>query len=103
MPNASDQSYKHRLGAVLRRRDPVQLQLFLRAGAAAYGDDQQVRDVDSRGIEEIEELMYRMILARPDLSDLHAESRARLAARGMGAPTLDQARAVRGRRRRNRS
>jgi hypothetical protein len=65
MPNASDQSYKHRLGAVLRRRDPVQLQLFLGAGAAAYGDDEQVRDVDSRGIEEMEELMHRMILARP--------------------------------------
>jgi hypothetical protein len=40
--------------------------------------------VEERSHREMEELMHRMTLARPDLSDLHAESQAWLAARNPG-------------------
>ena len=79
MPRSADQSYKARLGEVLRRRDPAALHLFLRQSAAGYGDERQVSEVEERSHLEMEELMHRMILARPDLSELHAESQAWLA------------------------
>jgi hypothetical protein len=85
MANRSDQEYKARLGAVLRRRDPGELHLFLRQSAAGFGVDRQVAEVETRSHAEMAELMHRMILARPDLADLHAESRAWLA--GQQAPS----------------
>jgi hypothetical protein len=84
MPRRSDRDYKSRLGAVLRRRDPSELKAFLGQSAAGYGDDRQVRDVESRSPEAMRELMHRMIVARPDLADLHVESRAWLAGRSAG-------------------
>jgi hypothetical protein len=95
-----DDSYKARLGEVLRRRDPAALHLFLRQHAADFGDERQVSDVERRSHEEMSELLHRMTLARPDLADFHAESRAWLAARGEGpaaAPT-GRRRSTRGRR-----
>jgi hypothetical protein len=76
-----DKDYKTRLGEVLRRQDPAELHLFLRQSAAHFGDDRQVAEVEERSHEEMEELMHRMILARPDLSDLHDNSRSWLAGR----------------------
>jgi hypothetical protein len=95
MPKPSDQDYKARLGAVLRRRDPETLHLFLRQNASGFGDERQVVDVEERSHEEMEELMHRMILARTDMADLHAASRAWLAGRG---PAVDRKRARSGRR-----
>jgi hypothetical protein len=94
MPRSADQSYKARLGEVLRRRDPAALHLFLRQSAAGYGDERQVSEVEERSHREMEELMHRMILARPDLSELHAESQAWLAARNPGErlPTASRTR-----------
>jgi hypothetical protein len=86
MAEASDQSYRVRLGQVLRGRDPNALHLFLRQQAAGYGDEAQVEDLEQRSHPEMVELMHRMILTRPDLADLHAESRAWLAAHGADAP-----------------
>ena len=80
MPGSSDQDYKARLGAVLRRRDPAALHLFLRQSAAGYGDERQVTEVEQQSHAEMAELLHRMTLARPDLAAFHAESRAWLAA-----------------------
>ena len=68
-------SYAARLGAVLRRRDVVALRAFLIESAQRFGDDTQVSDVQAKSDEEMEELLHRMIVARPDLNDLHRASR----------------------------
>ena len=81
MSKPTDSDYKAQLGVVLRRRDPAALHLFLRQSAASYGDERQVAEVEQRSHAEMEELMHRMILTRPDLADLHADSRAWLATR----------------------
>jgi len=43
--------------------------------AARYGDERQVTDVQGKSHEEMLELLHRMIVARPDLTDLHRASR----------------------------
>ena len=68
-------SYATQLAAVLRRRDPHALRQFLLDSAARFGDARQVADVEGKRDAELEELMHRMILARPDLKDLHRASR----------------------------
>lgn len=68
-------SYATQLAAVLRRRDPHVLRQFLVASAGRFGDARQVEDVQGKSTQELEELMHRMILARPDLKDLHRASR----------------------------
>jgi hypothetical protein len=89
-PRPTDSSYKARLAQVLRRRDPAALHLFLRQSAAGYGDERQVADVEQRSQLEMTELLHRMTLARPDLADLHAESRAWLAAQAGLNPSTDR-------------
>jgi hypothetical protein len=76
-------SYAAQLGAVLRRRDPLVLRDFLVQSAARFGDQRQVQDVQSKSPDELEELLHRMIVARPDLRDLHRASRAWLFERGI--------------------
>jgi len=78
-------SYAARLGAVLRRRDPLALRTFLLDSAQRFGDDRQVADVADKSDEEMLELLHRMILARPDLSDLHRASREWLFRHGLDA------------------
>lgn len=91
-----DRQYVDELGAVLRARDPEALRAFLARSAGEYGDDErQVEQVASQSPAELRALMHLMTLARPDLEDLHAESRAQLAASNPG-----QAGARAGRRRR---
>ena len=89
-PKPTDSSYKARLAEVLRQRDPAALHLFLRQSAAGYGDESQVADVEQRSQVEMTELLHRMTLARPDLADLHGESRAWLAAQAGGNLSTDQ-------------
>jgi hypothetical protein len=72
-------SYAEQLGDVLRRGDVAELRRFLLDNARRYGDERQVAEVEGRSPEEMQELMHRMILARPDLKDLHATSRRWLA------------------------
>ena len=86
MRRPSDASYKAELGLVLQGRDPDALHLFLRLHAAGYGDARQIAEVEGRSHGEMEELMHRMILVRPDLADLHAASRAWLSAHSPGQP-----------------
>jgi len=68
-------SYVTQLGAVLRRRDPVALRQFLLEAAERFGDTKQVTDVLGKSDDEMQELLHRMIVARPDLADLHRASR----------------------------
>ena len=76
MPGPSrEPSYAVQLGTVLRRREVAALRAFLLRSAERFGDDRQVADVESKSDQELEELLHRMILARPDLQDLHRASR----------------------------
>ncbi|HZT08919.1 MAG TPA: hypothetical protein VFC51_17990 [Chloroflexota bacterium] len=78
-----DNAYTAALGSVLRRRDPGALKSFLKESAERFGGAAQVREIESREPAEIEILMHRMILARPDLAVMHAASQAWLAAHGL--------------------
>ena len=68
-------SYAAQLGGVLRRRDAVALRQFLLDAALRFGDARQVADVQSKSDAEMQELLHRMIVSRPDLKDLHRDSR----------------------------
>lgn len=68
-------SYVTRLGNVLRRHDIAALRAFLLQSAERFGDTRQVDDVQAKSEDELEELLHRMIVARPDLEDLHRASR----------------------------
>jgi hypothetical protein len=74
--DAGDLSYRERLGDTLKKRDPRVLREFLVQQARTFGDDAQVAAISSQSDDEMTQLMHRMILARPDLKDLHAASRA---------------------------
>ncbi|HLZ32274.1 MAG TPA: hypothetical protein VKV73_33550 [Chloroflexota bacterium] len=76
-------SYVTRLGNVLRRRDIALLRAFLLRSAARFGDTRQVEEVQSKSDDELEELLHRMIVARPDLDELHRASREWLFRRGI--------------------
>jgi hypothetical protein len=91
-PGASDRDYVEQLGVVLRTRDPAALRGFLSAQAARFGDERQVAQIDGQSLDEIETLMHRMTLARSDLSEYHAASRAWLMARGIQPPAIDRGR-----------
>jgi hypothetical protein len=82
---AREPSYPAQLGAVLRRRDAVVLRQFLLASAERFGDERQVADVEEKSDDEMEELLHRMIVARPDLQDLHRASREWLFRHGIDA------------------
>ena len=51
------------------------LRSFLIQSARRFGDERQVEDVQAKSDDELEELLHRMIVARPDLGDLHRASR----------------------------
>jgi hypothetical protein len=82
---AREPSYVARLGSVLRRRDPTVLQEFLLRSAEQFGDTRQVAEVRAKSEPEMEELLHRMIVARPDLADLHRASREWLFRHGIDA------------------
>jgi hypothetical protein len=78
-------SYVTQLGTVLRTRDVLVLRAFLLQSAERFGDVKQVADVQAKSADELEELLHRMILARPDLEDLHRASREWLFHHGIDA------------------
>jgi hypothetical protein len=78
--SADDRAYVARLGDVLRQRSVPALRAFLEAQAGRYGDERQVEAIRAQSDDELERLLHRMTLARPDLAQLHAESRRWLAA-----------------------
>jgi hypothetical protein len=71
----SDASYRGQLGIVLRQQSVPALRNFLRAAAERSGDERQVAEIDARTDDDLEALLHRMTVARPDLSDLHRHSR----------------------------
>jgi hypothetical protein len=83
---ARDGEYVQRLGEVLRQRDVGALRTFLMDQAGRYGGEQQIDAIRQQSDAEIEAILHRMIVSRPDLGDLHAESERWLAAHG-GAPS----------------
>ncbi len=85
-------SYAAQLGSVLRRRDVGALRAFLLQSAARFGATKQVLDVQGKSEDEMEELLHRMIVARPDLSDLHRASREWLFRHGIDAYGEDDGR-----------
>ena len=85
-------SYPAQLGGVLRRRDVAALRTFLVQSASRYGDMKQVLDVQGKSEDEMEELLHRMIVARPDLEDLHRASREWLFHHGIDAYGEDDGR-----------
>ena len=78
-------SYAAQLGAVLRRREPSALRQFLLESARRFGDERQVAEVAEKSDDEMLELLHRMIVARPDLADLHRASREWLFRHGIDA------------------
>ena len=76
-------SYQAQLAAVLRKRVPLALRRFLVGNARTFGDSQDESELFSRTPDELRELMHRMILARPDLADLHRQSREWLFNKGI--------------------
>jgi hypothetical protein len=78
-------SYAAQLGAVLRLRDASALRQFLLESAQRFGDERQVADVAGKSADEMLELLHRMIVARPDLADLHRASREWLFRHGIDA------------------
>jgi len=78
-------SYPAQLGTVLRTRDAHALRRFLLASAERFGDQRQVDDVQGKSDAEMEELLHRMIVSRPDLDDLHRASREWLFRHGIDA------------------
>jgi hypothetical protein len=78
-------SYAARLGAVLRQRNALALRAFLVESAQRFGDEQQVAAVQGKSDADMEELLHRMILSRPDLDDLHRASREWLFRHGIDA------------------
>jgi hypothetical protein len=70
----TDQTYAERLSAVLRTKNAGALRTFL-AESAENRDPDYVEEIKAIPDEEMEKRMYKMIAARPDLSDMHAEAR----------------------------
>lgn len=89
---ADDRAYATQLGEVLRRRDVAALRAFLEAQAGRYGDERQVEAIRAQTDAELELLLHRMTLARPDLADLHAASERWLAGQGGPRPPDSPAR-----------
>jgi hypothetical protein len=79
---ARDGDYVQRLGVVLRQRDVGALRAFLVEQAGRYGDERQVEAIRQQADAELEAILHRMIVSRPDLGDLHAESERWLAEAG---------------------
>jgi hypothetical protein len=91
---AGDQEYVRRLGLVLRQRDVAALRAFLQQQAERYGDERQVAAIREQSDADMEMILHRMILSRPDLADLHAESERQI---GGGAPSGGERRGPPGR------
>ena len=69
-----DAGYVQRLTYVLRKRDVDELRKFLKHEAAAR-EPERIAEVEAIPDHDLEMRMHKMILARPDLGDLHADAR----------------------------
>jgi hypothetical protein len=69
-----DSGYVRRLSYVLRKRDVDELREFLKQ-EAAMRDPTRVAEIEEITDHNLEFRMHKMILARPDLADMHADAR----------------------------
>jgi hypothetical protein len=76
------------LAAVLRRRDPAALRAFLADSARRFGNDREADELAHRDLAEMTLIMHQMIVARPDLRDIHADSQRWLRAHGLDPDVL---------------
>jgi hypothetical protein len=77
----SDTTYAASLSTVLRKRDIGALRDFLKSEAITRDPD-RVDEIDEIAETDLEVRMYKMILTRPDLGDLHADARRWLTGHG---------------------
>ena len=76
-----DTDYKREMVAALRTRDHGKLREFLRRSAEERDLD-RVSEIDGISDQDMQIRMHKMIVATPELADLHSESRAWLADHG---------------------
>lgn len=70
----TDASYVSKLCEVLRTKDVEALRQFL-IKSAENRDPDYVAEIEAIPAGELEKRMYKMIAARPDLADMHADAR----------------------------
>jgi hypothetical protein len=70
----SDAIYVKQLSEVLKTRDVDTLREFLKSEAVAR-DPERVVEIESISHDDLQMRMYKMILARPELGDMHADAR----------------------------
>ena len=78
----ADQSYVHEMGRVLRDRNLEALRQFLARSAQERNDPGEATEIQGIPAADLEARMHKMIMARPDLQDLHDESSKWLIAHG---------------------
>ena len=77
---------------MLRRRDPLTLRAFLAASARRYGNEQEAAELARRDQAEMALIMHQMIVARPDLRELHPESQRWLRRHGLDPDVTGESR-----------
>ena len=91
-PRGASGGYVQELGAVLRRRDPLALRAFLAASARRFGNEREGAEIEARESTEMALVMHQMIVARPDLQSLHAESQRWLRGHGLDPDVTGESR-----------
>lgn len=91
-PRGADASYVAQLGATLRQRDPLALRAFLAASARRFGNEAEAAAIEARSPSEMALIMHQMIVARPDLRDLHADSQRWLRRHGLDPDVTGESR-----------
>jgi hypothetical protein len=69
-----DVKYVKQLSVVLKKKDVDALRDFLREEASAR-DPLTAAEIDEISDCDLEIRMYKMILARPDMADIHSDAR----------------------------
>ena len=77
---------------MLRQRDPLALRAFLAASARCFGNEEEAREIETRGEREMALILHRSIMARLDLQDIHPESERWLSAHGLDPDESGQSR-----------
>ena len=77
---------------MLRRRDPLALRAFLAASARRFGSVNEAAELENQDPAEVALIMHQMIVARPDLRELHPESQRWLRRHGLDPDVTGESR-----------
>ncbi len=77
---------------MLRKRDAPALRAFLAASARRYGNAIEAAELETRQLSEMQLIMHQMIVARPDLHDLHGDSQRWLRGHGLDPDVTGESR-----------